>query len=58
LLLGYEKTGLYFIGAYAFLGLGIKLLENYVLIISYLLIIVVIVMSIYAAHDTYNLAQE
>lgn len=56
LLLGYEKKGLYFLFAYAFLWLGIKLLENNFVIISLLLLVIVIILSIYAAYDTYKLA--
>lgn len=56
LLLGYEKKGFYFLGAYAFLWLGIKLLEKDFLIISVLFLIIVIIISVYAAYDTYKLA--
>ncbi|ADZ09624.1 hypothetical protein Metbo_1384 [Methanobacterium lacus] len=58
LLLGYEKKGLYFLFSYAFLWLGYKLLENDFLIVSFLFLIIVIIISIYAAYDTYQLAEN
>ncbi len=57
LVVGYEKRGLYFLFPFAFLWLGIKLFENYFVILSFLLAIIVIILSIYAAYDTYNLTK-
>lgn len=58
LAVGYEKRGLFFLFPYFFLWLGIKAFENDYIILSFLLAIIMIILSFYAAYDAYKLSKE
>lgn len=58
LAVGYEKRGLYFLVPYAFFWLGQKFFENDFLILSFMFLIILIVLSFYAAYDAYKLVKQ